>query len=79
MEKNCNWDYPDWEEEQEFINSERVPVPAEICGWCDYLDACRMRVALLMNLWIETSDERLEEIRKLIIEETNSANQKTIH
>ncbi len=79
MKKKCGGDYPDWDTQQEFINLEIVPIPAEICKWCNYVNACKIKVTLLMNLWIETSDERLEEMRRLIIEEANWANQKTIH
>lgn len=77
--KNCNGDYPDWGKEQEYVNSDIEPIPAEICEWCNYINACRIRVTLLMNLWIETSDERLEEMRELIIEETELKSKRTIH
>ena len=69
LKKNCYWDYPTWEFEQEFVNSDRIPVVPKECMWCEYVDACKVRVALLINLWIEINDERLEELKILAGEE----------
>jgi hypothetical protein len=48
-EKHCGWDYLLWWHEPELINSKFVVTPNPLCIWCDYIEACRIWVTLLMN------------------------------
>lgn len=63
--KDCNWKYPDWEFTQEYINSDRVPIPPLSCLGCQYLEACKVRVEVLLNSGIEMEEADLETIRSL--------------
>lgn len=63
--KDCNWNYPIWGIDQEYINSDRTPIPNPICGWCQYLQACKLRVEILLNTGIEMQEEDIETIRWL--------------
>ncbi len=82
MEKKCGGDYPVWGFEQtvpDVSPSEIIPVPAAVCEWCDYIDACRIRVVLLMNMWVEIDDEQLEEFRILSLDPIAWSDQKNFH
>ena len=70
MVKNCLWDYPEWEEDLE-KSSEKwiVPIAPELCIWCDYIYACKVKVTIALNTWFVMSDTQLEDTKKNLTED----------
>lgn len=62
--KDCNWNYPAWGIQQEYLNSEATVVPNPICAWCEYMQACAFRVNYYLEYNKDLPDEDLEIIKK---------------